>query len=197
MKRLKEYIIDKLVLHNIISEKEAEIYKFGMECLALKLIHCISYLCIAACLRLLPELFVIACVLLPLRRNAGGYHARTRIGCYIFSCFYIFIVLCISKAVINQFLWWGALVLSDGLIFSLSPIDNENKRLDKIEFLHYRKKSRYILITANIGCILLTATNYHYIGSLLCCGICAAAFLLVLGMISQIFDRKTINEVKI
>jgi accessory gene regulator B len=190
----KKYMIEKLLFYKIIAEEETEIYKFGMECLTLKVVHCISYLCIAACFKMLPELIVIACVLIPLRRNAGGYHARTRMGCYLFSCFYVFIILLVYKTVLNQFVWWGLLVFSDIIIFYMSPIDNENKRLDKKEFEYYRKKSRYILILANLSCILLTAVNLYKIGSLLICGFCAAALLLVIHMISKIFNMKIINE---
>ncbi|MGB8452166.1 MAG: accessory gene regulator B family protein [Anaerocolumna sp.] len=186
MEKLVEYLIKKLVLYKIITEDETTIYKFGMECLVLKLIHCISYLCIAVCLKKLPELIVIGCVLIPLRRNAGGYHAKTKIGCYIFSCFYVLSILLVSKTVINQFMWWGSLVLSDGIIFFMSPVDNGNKRLDRKEILYYRKKSRYMLIGANISCIVLTAVNLYNIGSLLRWGINAAAFLLVLHLMSEV-----------
>ncbi len=192
MVRWKEYIIEKLVINKIIQEEESEIYKFGMECLVLKLFHCISYIGIAVCLKMLPELAVIGCVLIPLRRNAGGYHAKTKTECYIFSCFYVLIILFVSKTVINQFIWWGALVLSDVIIYLMSPVDNENRRLDKEEALYYRKKSRYILILANISSIILEAVNLYNIGGLLRCGICATAFLMVLG-ISNKSSEATVN----
>ena len=86
MIRWEETFVEKLVSNEIINEKEADLYQFGIECLVLKLIHCISYLCIAACFQMVPQLIVIGCVLIPLRRNAGGYHAKTKMGCYIFSC---------------------------------------------------------------------------------------------------------------
>ncbi|WP_077610973.1 accessory gene regulator ArgB-like protein [Clostridium sp. Marseille-P2415] len=189
----KEHMIEKLVLYNIIPEEETEIYTFGMECLVLKLIHCISYFGIAACLGMLPELIVIGCVLIPLRRSAGGYHAKTRTGCYLFSCFYVFIILFVSKAVINQYMWWGALALSDGVIFFMSPVDNDNKKLDEKETLYYRKKSRHILILVNIGCVLLTVFHFYKTGSLLGYGIYAAAFLLLLQKITAKINKATVN----
>ncbi len=179
MVRLNEYIIQKLRLYKVISEDEVEIYKFGIECFILKLIHCISYIGIALCLGMLPELLVIGGVLIPLRRSAGGFHAKTKAGCYIFSCFYVLLLLLISKAAIIQWAWWGALVLADGIIFFMSPADNDNKKLDILEIQHYRKKSRYILLAVNIGCIVLFMLSFNKIGQLLCCGICAAAFLLI------------------
>lgn len=189
-----KYIIEKLVLYKIISEEETEIYQFGMECLALKLIHIISYLCIAICLKMLPESIVVGCVLIPLRRSAGGYHAKTRIRCYMFSCFYVFIILCVIKIVTNQLVWWVALALADIIIFYKSPIDNDNKRLDKKEIDYYRKKSRYILIFINLCCILLVVFNLFHIAILLICGVSAAAILLVIQIISKIVYTKCINN---
>lgn len=189
-----KYIIEKLVLYKIISEEETEIYQFGMVCLALKLIHIISYLCIAICLKMLPESIVVGCVLIPLRRSAGGYHAKTRIRCYMFSCFYVFIILCVIKIVTNQLVWWVALALADIIIFYKSPIDNDNKRLDKKEIDYYRKKSRYILIFINLCCILLVVFNLFHIAILLICGVSAAAILLVIQIISKIVYTKCINN---
>lgn len=185
MIRWEEAFVEKLISNEIITAKEADLYKFGIECLALKLIHCISYLCIAACFKMVPELIVIGCILIPLRRNAGGYHAKTKMGCYIFSCFYIAIILFVSKAEIDQVLWWGAFALSDAVIFFKSPVDNENKRLDGEEVIHYRRKARYILILANTGCLALTAVHFHYIGNLFRCAVCAAALLLVIHDITE------------
>lgn len=181
MIRWEETFVEKLVSYEIINEKEADLYQFGIECLVLKLIHCISYLCIAACFQMVPQLIVIGCVLIPLRRNAGGYHAKTKMGCYIFSCCYIAIILFLSNAQIHQVFWWGALALSDAVIFFKSPADNENKRLDEREVVHYRRKARFILILANAGCLVLTAFHFCYAGNLFICGITAAAFLLVLS----------------
>lgn len=179
----EESFTKKLVCYHIIAEDDAEIYKFGMECLILKIIHCISYLWIAVCLQRVPELILIGSVLIPLRRNAGGYHAKTKTGCYLFSCCYIFIILLLSHFTINQFLLWGLLVLSDIIIYVMSPADNENKRLDEKEKEFYRKKAREILILANICIIVFDAIQFVTIGGLIRWAICAAAFLLVLQKI--------------
>lgn len=178
-------MIEKLIHYKIISEEEAAIYKFGMECLILKFIHCISYFSIAVYLRLVPELLVIGCVLIPLRRSAGGYHAKTKTGCYLFSCFYVLMILLLSKAVIRPWISWGILAFADGILFFLSPLDNNNKKLDEKEILHYRKKTRCILLMGNMICIVLTVFQFYKAESLLCLGICAAACLLLLPIITK------------
>ncbi|WP_394522919.1 accessory gene regulator ArgB-like protein [Lacrimispora sp. JR3] len=193
--------MEKLISNHIIRKEEEEIYRFGMECLLLKTLHCISYLWIGACFHMMPELIVIGCVLIPLRRSAGGYHAKTKTGCYIFSCSYIFIILWLFQAGISQSLWWAALGIADLAVFVLSPADNENKRLDEKENQHYRKKARQILILANISCMVLTAFHFPYINSLVRSGIIGAAFLLILqkllNAVTQKFPGKTVLYNKI
>lgn len=180
MIRVEEMFVKKLVSNEIISCSEADIYKFGMECFLLKMIHCVSYFIIAACFQMVPELIVIGSILIPLRRNAGGYHARSKTGCYLFSCCYIAILLFLSKAAIRPLFWWGALTIADAVLYFRSPADNENKRLDKAEVEYFRKKTRYLLIGTNAACMVLTALGFCYIGNLFQCAVCAAAFLLVL-----------------
>lgn len=185
--------MEKLISNHLITKEEEEIYIFGMECLILKLFHCISYLWIGAFFHMVPELLVIGVVLIPLRRSAGGYHAKTKAGCYIFSCCYIFLLLSLFQEDMNQSVWWCALVVSDLVIFIMGPADNENKRLDEKEHVRYRKKARTLLILANICCIVLTAFHFPYIKSLIQCGICGAAFLLILQKIlNMITDAKVI-----
>lgn len=184
MVKWQAYILDKLIFYNVISDDEADIYRFGLECLVLKLLHCISYLCIAAGLKMVPELIVIACVLIPLRRNTGGYHAKSKIGCYFFSCCYVAFTLLAYEVLANQIIWWGMLAVSNVIIFLMSPVDNENKRLDEKERDYYRRKSQFILILANVSCVLFTVINF-YIGSLLRCGICADALLLILYKLTE------------
>lgn len=180
MIRVEEFLIEKLVSNKIISEEEIQIHKFGMECLLLKLIHCISYLCIAICMNMLLEFLVIGFVLVALRRNAGGYHAKTKLRCYLFSCFYVFMILLLVKMTMNHFLWWGVFALSDIIIFFRSPVDNGNKRLDQTEYQHFRKKSRKILICVNMSCLLFILVHLYDIGNLFRCSVCAEALLMIL-----------------
>lgn len=186
-------IVKQLIANQIISQEEEEIYEFGLESLILKFIHCISYLCIGIYLNQLPELIIIAFVLIPLRRSAGGYHARTRMGCYIFSCIYIFSTLLILQAIQSEFIWWMILVISDVIIILMSPADNENKKLDTNEIEYYSKKVRLILICVNMICVLLSVLHLSQIEVViksLACGVFAEAGLLLFHKVFDIYNRK-------
>lgn len=189
MGNLKGYLQEKLISNHIISEEESDLYGYGYECLLLKFIHIFSYLCIGFLLNRLPELLIIGIVLLPLRRNAGGYHAKTRFGCYVLSCTFIWMILLVSGMEFNQFIWWTASIISNLLIIFLAPADNENKRLDRDEIIYYRRKSRFILVLADLGFVILALLNLNKLGNLLITGIIASAFLLMLQMLQDNFNK--------
>ena len=86
MDRLVNCILFKMQSEKLVDEEDIEIYQFGLECILLKLIHIISYLLIGICMEDVFSLLVSGSILIPLRRKTGGYHAKTRVGCYIFSC---------------------------------------------------------------------------------------------------------------
>lgn len=88
-------LIDKitydLVTDNSIDSSDVDAYKFGLEVTILKAFHYVSYIVLALCMKKFFEFVIIFAVLYVFRRNTGGYHAQTRIGCYLFSCAVIFI----------------------------------------------------------------------------------------------------------
>ncbi len=86
MDRVVKSILIKMQTGKLVDEEEIEIYQFGIECMLLKVVHIVSYLLIGICMRELLSLLVSGSILIPLRRKAGGFHAKTRMGCYIFSC---------------------------------------------------------------------------------------------------------------
>ncbi len=86
MDRLVRGILHKIQTEELVDKEDIEIYQFGLECMLLKLIHIVSYLLIGICMGEVFSLIVSGSILIPLRRKAGGYHAKTRLGCYIFYC---------------------------------------------------------------------------------------------------------------
>lgn len=125
MRRIVGYISRSMVKDGIILESEQDIYDFGIECLLLKLIHYISYITIAVMMQQVFDLFVMACAFYPIRVNAGGYHARTRIGCYFVSCLTVFFLACCftGKTLAIRFILyvcWLLLSLSTSMLLSIT-----------------------------------------------------------------------------
>ena len=90
MGRLVEAIVFQMELAEVINKDDEDIYRFGLECFLLKVVHYLSYLLISLMLHMPMSAMVCAAVLIPLRSRAGGDHANSRVGCYFFHALWFF-----------------------------------------------------------------------------------------------------------
>lgn len=181
MKKKQNLLVDSLLQNKIISAEEVELYQFGMECFVLKTINALSYFIIAVLMRMPLELLVMGTILIPLRTSAGGYHAKTRIGCYIFSCVVVTAALFLCQALSVHYIWYTMLLFANLLVAFLAPVDNKNKIMDTDEKRYFRGKTLKVLLIGDAACFwVILLGNKQLYGSLIM-GIFVAAFLLLLG----------------
>ncbi len=179
MKKLVGYISKSMVRDGIILESEQDLYDFGIECLLLKLMHYISYITIAILMQQVFDLFVMACAFIPIRENAGGYHAKTRTGCYAVSCLTVFSGLLFYRQNLSDLVYIIVWLLSSFIIMIYAPIDNDGKRMSPSEIQYYQKKSRIIVVV--LGLITGGVWVFYsvYISKMLICGITASAIAII------------------
>jgi accessory gene regulator B len=180
MKKIVDNISKSMVKDGIILESEQDIYDFGIECLLLKLIHYISYITIAIIMQQVFDLFVIACAFFPIRGNAGGYHAKTRIGCYIVSCLTVFSSLLFYKQNMNNKVYIICWLVASIIIYLNAPIDNEGKIMSRLEIHYYQKKTRIAILV--LGALIggVWVFNKDYISKMLICGIVTSAIAIII-----------------
>lgn len=159
MDRLLKNILSRMREKGFLEENEEDVYLFGLECLLLEVIHCFSYIIIGFVMKMTIPMMVTAVVLIPLRRKSGGFHARTRSGCYLFSCFAVVVVCLLDKVIFP--LWLGAITIlgANAIIFAFAPIENENRILDHDEQKKFRKQALVILALADIAIIISYKNN--------------------------------------
>lgn len=170
---------------NIIQADEVEICHFGLECLFLKIVMFISYMAIAISMGRLKEFGIIMLVFMPLRRNIGGYHAKTRVGCYFLSCGLLALILMACKIQIHLY---TVLILLTGVsvIFWMTmPIDNENKKMDVLEKHFFQVKARKVILLINVAVILLLLLNMSYLCKDIVLGMIMELFFLVAGKVQD------------
>lgn len=86
-----------------------------------------------------------------LRRNAGGYYAKTRGRCIIFSISLIISMYCFMYIGIRKMSTYFLCILIANLIIILSaPIENINKKLDELEKKIYRYRTLSVLFIEDI-----------------------------------------------
>lgn len=181
MKRHQNLLVDSLLQNKIISAEEAEIYQFGIECFLLKAVNCLSYLIIAVLMEMLLELLVMGGILIPLRRSAGGYHAKTKVGCYIFSCVVVAAALFVCRVLSMHYVWYAMLFFANFLVFFLAPVDNKNKIMDTAEKRYFREKTLKVLLAANLACFLAILIGSKQLYGPAIMGVFVAGLLIVLG----------------
>ena len=80
MDKLLKNVLSCMRTKGLLDGNEEDVYRFGLECLLLEVVHYLSYIVIGFAMRMIMPMIVTAMVLIPLRRKSGGFHARTRSG---------------------------------------------------------------------------------------------------------------------
>lgn len=159
MKSISGAIAGALWNQGIIQEEDIDTCRYGLDIFISSTIEIISILLIAVFAGNFFETFLFFLAFTPLRIYAGGYHANTKLRCYLISLG----VYCIFTMIMNMMLpdsYWKVNLLIT--LFSLSmvlisaPVIHKNKYTNKIELKYYRKFSIWICSTETIMILLLT-----------------------------------------
>ena len=122
MNRILDWFLKYMISEKYVEKEDADICRFGLECLIQKAIHYLSYIVIGFVMDALFSLFISACVMIPLRSKAGGYYAKTRIGCYIFSCLMVSLLCMMNKLALSKWINIIIFVVANIIIWTLTPI---------------------------------------------------------------------------
>lgn len=158
-------ITNYLICEKVIKDDDCEIYQYGFEQVFSSLLNIATMLLLGIILGKIYQSLVLILSFMALRSYSGGYHANTPLHCYLLTVMSISAALLIMKFItIDRFICLGLLVLSSVVILLLSPIGSQNKPLDEIEKIIYRKKT--IIVWSVETCvaivfIILDITEIH------------------------------------
>lgn len=135
-----------LLRDGVISPDEVEIVEYGLENLGSSMLGMLITLAIGFCFDFLFGSFLLWLLIFPLRKNAGGFHARTKGRCLLFSTVMLLVsIICFVQRgwpVVGYIL---IVAISAVVIFIMAPVENNSKHLDQTEQKVYRKRTRMIL----------------------------------------------------
>lgn len=143
---------------------------------------------------LFHKIFVACCYIIcfcMLRKYAGGYHAKSVIGCYMItvgSAFFMFITVsfCRMPIVVMTAVW----LVSGIILFLFAPVQNENKRLDEVERLVYRRRA--IIIWALESTLMWGLYSLDFTESVE--GIFLSNVLIVISMFAELKSLVNISR---
>lgn len=157
MKKIADTVSMTLEKNGIIRKEETAICSYGLELLLLAGLEFASVLLLATCAGNFFYTVLFFLSFLPIRMYAGGYHADTRLRCYLI----LLLVYGLFTVVLHSMpkeLYPVAAVISAGLtavsVWSLAPIVHKNKTVTDEERATYRKIS-IVIMTAEIALLIV------------------------------------------
>ena len=143
--KLAERVTEELESNKKIKSEDRELYQYGIEQGIMILLNMITALVIGLIFHCLFYVVIFSAAFIPLRTYSGGFHAKTSLMCYVLSVLTL-VVFCILIKVLcfPNILWIIISIMCSIIILVLSPVETENKPLDKMEVKVYRKRAHMI-----------------------------------------------------
>lgn len=162
---IAKIIVAKMIKNNVIIEEDEEIYLYGAKLFISKVLI-LGFITIIA---LITGTVFAGLVFVPsymiLREYTGGHHCKKSRTCtfvsvliyFIFAFLYKINSLYFEEVVYTQL---AVAIFAFVIIFFLSPIQNENRPLEKEEYIEYRKKAIIISsIFLIVGILFMLCKN--------------------------------------
>lgn len=186
MKYLANLFTNKLIFWNIIKPEDRELYTYGFWQGAIFIFNFITVVIIGWLCHMLWQSLIFMLAYGVLRPVAGGYHARTQRNCYIFSILFLLAIL----GLLYWFPWnpvrgISAAAIATSIVFLFAPVEDENKPLDKIEQIVYKRRSRWISLVLLGMTIILMVLGISKIAYCISVSIMATAIILALGKLKN------------
>lgn len=181
-------IVKELVVNNIIDKNKVNTYTYGFEVLLIKFIVLAAAIILGCILKTIDVLLLFLALFVPLRKYAGGIHAKNKYVCMSLSVIILLIIQVGYKYITFGWHLSGVIeIISVMIIIVLSPGECE-KHILKTE---QRKKYKYmswIFCSINIICF---AISIYLKLSLLQYAACMSLLLQGLLLVPLIFIRNS------
>lgn len=148
-------IVQWLINNDEIQERDKILYMYALNSIKATVIPLILAFVMCVMLRIPLANMLLVIPFMIIRKYSGGYHAGTIYQCLVLSCIVLAISFAIAVSIRFSIGLNIALILSIIIIWMISPIDSDNKRLNAEEKKNMACKTR--CITCGIcGAIYLT-----------------------------------------
>lgn len=149
--KISEKIICWQVIKGNITEEERNKYVYSYEILLNQLINISIAMVLAVISCELKSVMLFLVIYIPLRKYAGGFHAKTNERCIVYSSLIIIYVIFLNKWLRSfeddyQNIMAICSMLLLAFVCYVAPVEAKNKKLDMEENRKYRRKVHIICI---------------------------------------------------
>lgn len=176
---LSKKIVKRLIKNNVIKKNQTDIYIYGFSLIISNFIGFFTVLTLSLILKSISAGLIFLLIIITLRANTGGYHAKSYFLCNLILnlsfliCFY-FSKINLKYTFISFFLQIFIIIFSIIIIIKFIPIENKNKRILKkrkvykiksiILYLTYYTNGIYLYLhDLYLGKFILTTLNFTII----------------------------------
>lgn len=189
--KIVDRLVVKLIQDGTIVEEDKEIYEYGFHQGIIMLVNIICTLLIGIVMKMFLEVILFMCSYMPIRTNAGGFHAKTQLRCFIYSNFFVVINLVASRILTGHSILLLIMgILAATVIILLAPVEDQNKPLDKKEVEVYGRKARIILICEIIVAGIFKLFSFDTGVSVIIVAVFSLSVFLVMGYIKNILIKR-------
>lgn len=194
LEKLSEKFSQQLINSGIISEEDYDIYTYGFFQLIMMILNISTSLALGIVFKLLIPCILLNIAFIPLRINAGGYHADSPVRCYVNSTAIIALLLAIIKWVsFPIFVPVIMVIVSSILIWFFAPVDTADNPCNEIEKVVYGKRIKITLIIETIVFAVCVIFSQTMTVKTIALGILAESFMLIVGMVKNYYIKKAIK----
>lgn len=146
-----------------IDDAELDLYELGIEVIVSTIFTSAFILLIGGMLNRLAEAFLFLICFITLRNYSGGYHAKTRMGCFVASIASYFStdgIACLIRKIpenVQYFALAAGYFITLVIFYFVAPLENPNKRLLP-EWKKHNRVMAFAILYLWIGCSIL---NMH------------------------------------
>lgn len=181
--RLCENFVSYLHNNDVIDEENKEIYEFGLKQTFSLVLDLGIAMSIGFFTKSILEMAIFMITFITIRRYAGGYHARRRSLCILFSMIMEITAILLISNYKDEFQILTVIAVIG--IFSLSPIDTEERPLDSIEIQVYRNKALFLTTLWTLLFLIFVYFDISLFYEAIGIGIYSAFIMLVIGWIEN------------
>lgn len=152
-------IVNTQIRKGLLKEEDRNIYQYGYQMLMEYCINIAASISIAAFFHAYKIVLVFSLAYFLLRGYAGGYHARTSIGCFLMSTAVLVAVVVVVRYGSNMS-FSKELILAEAVmlpyVFKKMPIPVKNKPVTENEKIHFGKMARWVYaVELAVGIVLI------------------------------------------
>lgn len=180
-------LVVKLIADGAIEEEDKEIYEYGFTQGITMIVNILCTILIGICMNMLAEDIIFMVTYIPLRIYSGGFHAKTKLRCFIYSNLLVVLVLGLTRFLADYtYFMLVAGIIGAGCVIFLAPVEDQNKPLDEKEVEVYGKKARRILMLNIVFAGILRFLSFDRCVTAVLVSICTLSVILVMGYIKNI-----------